>query len=78
VDTKVKFGFLNEHGFRAILREDGRQLRNTLAHLNFTIKDANTILTEDGNVNLISRLKDLCAFIVILNFETAKIMQSLG
>lgn len=46
VDTKAKFGFLSEHGFRVILREDDRQLRNTLAHLNFTIKDANIILTK--------------------------------
>lgn len=78
VETKAKFAFLEEHGFSAIVRENDRKLRNTIAHLNFTIMDRNNILTKDGDVNMIYRVKDLCAFIVILNFVTAKTMQSLG
>jgi hypothetical protein len=76
VGTNAKFAFLEEHGFSVIIRENDRKLRNTIAHLNFTIMDRNNILTKDGNVNMIYRVKDLCGFIVILNFETAKIMQS--
>jgi hypothetical protein len=78
VEPKAKFAFLEEHGFSAIVRENDRKLRNTIAHLNFKIMDRNNILTKDGDVNMIYRVKDLCAFIVILYFETAKVMQSIG
>jgi hypothetical protein len=78
VDTFTKFGFLKEHGFGTIIREDDRQLRNNIAHLNYTIKDQDTIMVgSEENVNIHERVKDLIKFIVTINFITVKALEPL-
>jgi len=78
VDTSIKFRFLKEHGFGAIIREDDRQLRNNMAHLNYTIKDQNIITVGSAeNVNIHERVKDLLKFVVVISFTTTKALKSL-
>ena len=59
VDISSKFKFLEEHGFRMILREKDRNLRNRIAHIDYNIDESGVLSIRGQNVDVLSRILEL-------------------
>jgi hypothetical protein len=67
LDSSTKLEFLKIHGFELVVRNEDRQLRNKIVHLNYTILDEDRIKIGKNNINIRKRSFDLFAFVFELN-----------
>jgi hypothetical protein len=76
VDTSVKCGFLHEHGFSMLVRDDDRILRNKIAHLQYTIE--NSQFKINGKVIDIGlRYRNLFNFVESFNTDLTTALQAM-
>lgn len=61
IDINTKFRFLEEHGFKRLVRQRDRELRNKIAHLDFVV-EGKFIKINGENVCAVGRLINLCIF----------------
>lgn len=62
VDVFTKLLFLEEHGFGIINREEDRELRNKIAHHDFTLDASGKLTIKDEEVDIALRFNELCDF----------------
>ena len=59
LDTFVKFRFLEEHGFGFFVRERDRELRNKIAHLQYSISNEGNLKINEKEIDINLKYKDL-------------------
>lgn len=62
VSTYTKIEFLKEHGFTIFERTKDRQLRNKIAHHDFTIDSDGKVLINKETIDIIERFEELICF----------------
>jgi hypothetical protein len=74
VDMPSKFGFLEKHGFDMLYRKQDKQLRDRIAHHDFSF-DKNDNITIDGQIiDITKRLSDLLDFVRVVGDAFGKCM----
>jgi hypothetical protein len=62
VDTYQKFEFLRQHKLEMLVRENDRELRNSIAHNRFKIDEKGSVSIQGKKVDMVSRIDDLMDF----------------
>lgn len=62
LNTFTKFQFLKEHDLSKLIREKDNELRNKIAHLDFTIENEGKIRVQNNVINLNDKLVELYNF----------------
>lgn len=63
INTFTKFHFLKEHGLDILVREDDNELRNKIAHLDFSIVSEGKIRVQNKVIDINVRLVELYNFL---------------
>jgi hypothetical protein len=67
VDISTKFKFLERHGFKMLVRNEDKRLRNRIAHHDFCLNDKEEILIDHKLIDMNSRITDLNNFLLDLD-----------
>ena len=62
VNMFSKLEFLKEHGFGILKRDNDRQLRNKIAHHDFTLDSSGKLTIRNEEVDIALRFNELCNF----------------
>jgi hypothetical protein len=62
VDVSTKLNFLEEHGFEIFRRTEDKNLRNKIAHHDFTLDASGRVFIDKKDVDIGSRFKELTSF----------------
>ncbi len=77
LNTFVKFQFLKEHGLSILVRENDNELRNKIAHLDFSIESEGKIRVRNDIINVSERLVELYDFVTDANLAYAEAQDNL-
>jgi hypothetical protein len=74
IDTITKFKFLEKHGFGSIVRESDRELRNKIAHCDFSLLDGGMVGIKGKSLSISLSYQNLCEFTSVVENTITEVL----